>query len=141
MTVEEVAGIVDRLTAIDLQAAVTASDLAVAMSRTANSASISGVSMDRLLGYLATVQAVTQKSAETLGESFKTIFARMGNVKLGNFMSEDGEDLSDVESVLKHFGIALRDSEDEFRNFSDVLDDVYAKWDQFTNIDLSLIHI
>lgn len=135
MTVEEVAGIVDRLTAIDLQAAVTASDLAVAMSRTANSASISGVSMDRLLGYLATVQEVTQKSAETIGESFKTIFARMGNVKLGNFMSEDGEDLSDVESVLKHFGIALRDSEDEFRNFSDVLDDVYAKWDQFTNID------
>ena len=56
MTVEEVAGIVDRLTAIDLQAAVTASDLAVAMSRTANSASISWVSMDRLLGYLATVQ-------------------------------------------------------------------------------------
>ena len=135
MTVEEVAGIVDRLTAIDLQAAVTASDLAVAMSRTANSASISGVSMDRLLGYLATVQEVTQKSAETIGESFKTIFARMGNVKLGNFMSDDGEDLSDVESVLKHFGIALRDSEDEFRNFGDVLDDVYAKWDEFTNID------
>ena len=135
MTVEEVAGIVDRLTAIDLQAAVTASDLAVAMSRTANSASISGVSMDRLLGYLATVQEVTQKSAETIGESFKTIFARMGNVKLGNFMGDDGEDLSDVESVLKHFGIALRDSEDEFRNFGDVLDDVYAKWDEFTNID------
>lgn len=135
LAVEDVSGIVDKLTAIDLEAAVTASDLAVAMSRTANSANISGVSMDRLLGYLATVQEVTQKSAETIGESFKTIFARMGNVKLGNFMADDGEDLSDVETTLKHFGIALRDSEDEFRNFSDVLDDVYTKWDQFTNID------
>lgn len=103
MAVEDVSRIVDKLTAIDLKAAVTASDLAVAMSRTANSANISGVSMDRLLGYLATVEEVTQKSAETIGESFKTIFARMGNIKLGNYLDDDGEDLSDVETVLKSF--------------------------------------
>ncbi len=135
LAVEDVSGIVDKLTAIDLQAAVTASDLAVAMSRTANSANISGVSMDRLLGYLATVQEVTQKSAETIGESFKTIFARMGNVKLGNYLDDDGEDLSNVEAVLKSFGIALRDSSGDFRNFSDVLDEVYEKWDTFAQID------
>lgn len=135
LTVEDVSGIVDKLTAIDLKAAVTASDLAVAMSRTANSANISGVSMDRLLGYLATVEEVTQKSAETIGESFKTIFARMGNIKLGNYMDDDGEDLSDVETVLKNFGIALRDSEGDFRDFSIVLDEVYAKWEQFSGVD------
>lgn len=135
MAVEDVSGIVDKLTAIDLKAAVTASDLAVAMSRTANSANISGVSMDRLLGYLATVEEVTQKSAETIGESFKTIFARMGNIKLGNYMDDDGEDLSDVETVLKNFGIALRDSEGDFRDFSIVLDEVYAKWEQFSGVD------
>lgn len=135
MEVEDVSGIVDKLTAIDLKAAVTASDLAVAMSRTANSANISGVSMDRLLGYLATVEEVTQKSAETIGESFKTIFARMGNIKLGNYMDDDGEDLSDVETVLKSFGIALRDSAGDFRNYSVVLDEVYAKWDQFSGVD------
>lgn len=135
MAVEDVSGIVDKLTAIDLKAAVTASDLAVAMSRTANSANISGVSMDRLLGYLATVEEVTQKSSETVGESFKTIFARMGNIKLGNYLDDDGEDLSDVETVLKSFGIALRDVDGDFRNFAAVLDDVYAKWEQFGAID------
>ena len=135
LAVEDVSGIVDKLTAIDLKAAVTASDLAVAMSRTANSANISGVSMDRLLGYLATVEEVTQKSAETIGESFKTIFARMGNIKLGKYLDDDGEDLSDVETVLKSFGIALRDVDGDFRNFSEVLDDVYAKWEQFGTID------
>lgn len=135
MAVEDVSGIVDKLTAIDLKAAVTASDLAVAMSRTANSANISGVSMDRLLGYLATVEEVTQKSAETIGESFKTIFARMGNIKLGNYLDDDGEDLSDVETVLKSFGIALRGVDGDFRNFAEVLDDVYAKWEQFGAID------
>ena len=135
MAVEDVSRIVDKLTAIDLKAAVTASDLAVAMSRTANSANISGVSMDRLLGYLATVEEVTQKSAETIGESFKTIFARMGNIKLGNYLDDDGEDLSDVETVLKSFGIALRGVDGDFRNFAEVLDDVYAKWKQFGAID------
>lgn len=135
MAVEDVSRIVDKLTAIDLKAAVTASDLAVAMSRTANSANISGVSMDRLLGYLATVEEVTQKSAETIGESFKTIFARMGNIKLGNYLDDDGEDLSDVETVLKSFGIALRGVDGDFRNFAEVLDDVYAKWEQFGAID------
>ena len=135
LAVEDVSGIVDKLTAIDLKAAVTASDLAVAMSRTANSANISGVSMERLLGYLATVQEVTQKSAETIGESFKTIFSRMGNIKLGNYLDDDGEDLSDVETVLNSFGIALRGVDGDFRNFADVLDDVYAKWEQFGTID------
>lgn len=135
MAVEDVSRIVDKLTAIDLKAAVTASDLAVAMSRTANSANISGVSMDRLLGYLATVEEVTQKSAETIGESFKTIFARMGNIKLDNYLDDDGEDLSDVETVLKSFGIALRGVDGDFRNFAEVLDDVYAKWEQFGAID------
>lgn len=135
LAVEDVSGIVDKLTAIDVKAAVTASDLAVAMSRTANSANISGVSMDRLLGYLATVEEVTQKSAETIGESFKTIFARMGNIKLGNYLDDDGENLSDVETVLKNFGISLRGVDGDFRNFADVLDDVYAKWEQFGTMD------
>lgn len=135
LAVDDVAGIVDKLTAIDLKAAVTASDLATAMSRTANSANISGVKMDKLLGYIATVEEVTQKSAETIGNSFQTIFARMGNVKLGKFLSDDGEDLSDVEKILSHFGIALRDNNEQFRDFGEVLDDVAAKWKNFSNVD------
>lgn len=77
LAVKDVSGIVDKLTAIDLRAAVTSSDLAVAMSRTANSANISGVSMDRLFGYLATVEEVTQKSAETIGESYNEAQAQI----------------------------------------------------------------
>ena len=135
LAVSDVSSIVDKLTAIDLQAAVSSSDLAVGMSRTATSANIAGVSMDRLLGYLAVVQETTQKSAETIGESFKTIFARIGNVKLGNYIDENGEDLSDVETVLKHFGIALRDAQGDFRNTADVLDELYQKWNQFSGVD------
>ncbi len=135
MEVKDVASIVDKLSALDSKAAVTASDLAVAMSQTASSANIGGVSMDRLLGYLATVQEVTQRSAETIGQSFKTIFARIGNIKIGNFLSDDGEDLSDVETVLKNYGIALRDTTGDFRNFSVVLDELSGKWKEFGAVD------
>ena len=55
---EEAVRIVDRLTAVDM--AADAGSLAVAMSETANSARIAGIEMDRLIGYLAVVQEVTQ---------------------------------------------------------------------------------
>lgn len=53
----------------------------------------------------------------------------MGRVKSGELLDpESGEILSDVESVLSGYGIALRDSNSEFRNFGDVLDEVAGKW-------------
>ena len=141
LAVDEVSGIVDKLTAIDLKAAVSSADLAVAMSRTANSANIAGVSMDRLLGYLATIQEVTQKSPETVGESIKSMFARINNIKLGKFIDDNGESLNDTEKILKEFGIALRDTEGEFRAVSDVLDELYGKWDSFTSVEKSAIAV
>ena len=135
MEVKDVASIVDKLSALDSKAAVTASDLAVAMSQTASSAKIGGVSMDRLLGYLTAVQEVTQRSPETIGQAFKTIFARMGNIKLGNFLSDDGEDLSDVETILKHYGIALRDLNGDFKAVTTTLDNLFPVWEEFKTID------
>lgn len=59
----------------------------------------------------------------------------MGNIKVGKFVDEDGESLNDVETVLGELGIRLRESNDEFRNFSDVLDEVAQKWDSFTETE------
>ena len=59
----------------------------------------------------------------------------MGNIKVGRFVDDDGESLSDVETVLGELGIRLRESNDEFRNFSDVLDEVAQKWSSFTETE------
>lgn len=140
LTVGDVAGIVDKLTAIDLEAALSASDLAVAMSKTASGANIAGISMDRLLGYIAVVTETTQKSADTVGTSFQSMIARLNNIKIGKFIDDEtGEALNDTEKVLNKFGIALRDTEGEFRSVSDVLDDVYGKWDSLTTVEKSAI--
>ena len=136
--VQNVQGIVDKLCAVDLISATDAAGLAEAMSRTAVTADMAGVSMDRLLGYLATVGETTQKSMSSIGESFKTIFTRMSDIKSDKLelIDEDGtkETLSDVELTLKNVGIDLRETVNEYNNYGDVLDNLASKWDSLSEV-------
>ena len=133
--VEDTIGIVDKFTAVDMVAAVSAGDLATAMAETATGADIAGVSMDKLVGYIATVSEVTQDGAESVGTFYKTLFARMNNVKAEKFVDDEtGESLNDVEKVLGELNISLRDSNGLFRNSGEVLDEVGQKWETFDNV-------
>lgn len=135
--------IIDKLTSVDLVSATSVGGLAEAMSRTAVSAELAGVNMDKLLGYIASVGEVTQKSMSSIGEFYKTLFTRMSNVKLGKTeaLNEDGtiESLSDVETVLSSLDIKLRQSNNEFRNFGDVLDEVAKNWNSYSNVQQAAI--
>ena len=42
---------------------------------------------------------------------------------------------AECENTLKHFGIALKDSADKARSLNDVLEDIHARWDGFTDAD------
>lgn len=140
VAVEDSVRIVDKLTKVDMEAAASAGDIATAMAETATSAKLSGVSMDTLIGYLTTVKEVTQDGSESVGVFFKTLFARMNNVKAGKFIDDEtGESLNDVESVLHKLGIELRGANDEFRNSSDVLSEVAARWDKFNDTERNAI--
>lgn len=133
--VKDSISIVDKFTAVDMEAAASAGDIATAMAETATSADIAGVSMDRLIGYITTVKEVTQDGAESVGTFYKTLFARMNNVKAGKFIDDEtGESLNDVEKVLGELGIKLRDANGLFRESSDVLDEVGERWSQFNNV-------
>lgn len=140
---EDVISVVDKLSATDMAAAVSSGGLAESMSKCANSADVAGVSMDSLIGYIATVSEVTQKSSSVVGESFKTILARMGKIRLNDWIDEDGTDISgqinDVEKVLGKFDIKLRESATEFRDFEDVIYDVGMAWEDFTSVDQNAI--
>lgn len=142
LTVDDTTSIVDKLTAVDMEAAVSAGDLAVAMAETNTGARIAGVDMDRLIGYISTVAEVTQDGAESVGTFYKTLFARMGNIKAGQLVDpETSEDLSNVENVLKGVGIALRENGGEFRNFGEVLDEVHSKWDNYGTVQQRAIAV
>lgn len=134
VTVEDSVSIVDKLTAVDMEAAASAGGIATAMAETSASANLAGVSMDTLIGYIATVKEVTQDADESVGTFFKTMLARMGNIKVGKFVDENGESLNDVEAVLDEVGIKLRSSNDQFRDFSEVLDEVGSKWNGYNEV-------
>lgn len=63
---QDAMSVVDKISAIDLAAATSSQELAIALSRTANSASDAEVSLDKLLGMIGTVSSVTRKSASTI---------------------------------------------------------------------------
>ncbi len=139
MEAKDAMSIVDKVSAVDLAAATSSEELMVALSRTASSAEMAGVSFDKLLGMIGTVSSVTRKSASTIGESFKTIFARLQNVKSGVDVDEEGEALNDVEKVLNKMGIRLRKSQTEWRDMEEVIDEVSKKWEAYTEIEKSQI--
>lgn len=93
--------------------------------------------MDDLIGYIATVSDVTRDSAESIGNSFKTIFSRMQSVKLGSLFDEEGESVSNVESVMAQYGITLRSSVGVFKDTSVVLEELNGKWGTLTNAQKS----
>lgn len=134
MSVDEVGHALDAMTAIDLKAAASSGEIATALKYCASSADVAGVSFDRLSAMIATVKDKTQQSAETVGTFMNTLLSRFRDVKLGQFIDDDGEDLSDVESILGSLDIKLRDSREEFRNFEDIINEVAFSWNNYSSV-------
>lgn len=69
----------------------------------------------------------------------KTLFTRMGNIKLGKMFEDDATNINDVEKALSLVEIKLRDTENSFRPLGDVLDDVAAKWGSMTEVQKNAV--
>lgn len=140
---KDVISIVDKLSAVDLESASNSGELAEAMSKTANVARASGVELDTLIAYLATAKDITQDDASVIGNSFRSIFTRLNNIKIGKFLDEDGNDISgeinDAERVLSKFNISLRDNAKEFRDAQDIIADVANSWGKMSSVDQAAI--
>lgn len=126
--------VVDKLVNVDLIAATSAEELATALQYVASQSSSAGISFDKMIGLIAVGSETTRLSAETIGNTWKSVLARMEQVKAGAKIDEEGEAINNVEKVLNKFGIQLRDSTSEFRNMEDVLDEVGNKWNTFDSV-------
>lgn len=139
--------VVDAMSQADIESASSVEDLAIALQKTANIARNSGVEFETLVGWIAEVKEVTQRSAATIGESFKTILSRLGSVKAGTFLSTDleaeyqdlGSFINDTEKVLSKVGISLRDTNKDFRDAEDVINDVAASWKNYSDLEKNAI--
>ena len=97
VTVDDSIRIIDKFTAVDMAAAASAGDIATAMSETATSARIAGVSMDRLIGYIATVKEVTQDGAESVGKGIAQQYSNV--LQVGNNIGQRPE-VAETEVIL-----------------------------------------
>ena len=118
----------DKFAALAASTATDYEGLATAMSKVAAQASSSGVGMDNLMGMMATAMDVTQEAPENIGTAFKTILARMSEIKDYGKVLEDGVDANRVEKALKLVNVQLFDQNNEMRALDEVLLEVGGQW-------------
>ena len=135
---EELELYVDKLSKVGAITAVNMSELATSMEKVAATANTVGVSYDQLLATIATVGSVTRQSAETIGTAFKTIYARIGDLKIGEeSVDEDGISitLGDISSQLNRIGINVLDVNGDMRDMGTIIEDIGSKWQDMTNAE------
>ena len=143
LEVSETSTVLDELLELDVRYAASAGDIAEALSRTATSAQLAGMSLEETAAAVTTIIDVSQRSASSVGEMWKTITGRFGNVKAGSFIDletgEADESLNDIEKVFNTIGISIRSSSMEFRDLGDVLDDLNNKWASLTTVEKNAV--
>ena len=124
---DELERYVDIMANLGAKTATSLEEIATSMQKVAATSNTVGVSMEQVSSIIATVSSVTRESAESIGTSYKTIFARIGDLKLGK-VDEDGVGLGQVSSQLDAIGIKILDESGNLREMGDIIMDLGTKW-------------
>ena len=124
---DELERYVDIMANLGAKTATSLEEIATSMQKVAATANTVGVSMEQVSSIIATVSSVTRESAESIGTSYKTIFARIGDLKLGK-VDEDGVGLGQVSSQLDAIGVKILDETGNLREMGDIIMDLGTKW-------------
>lgn len=129
---------VDKLAAVAATTAADLEELSTGMSKVAAAANSMGVDMDQLNATIATIESVTRQAPESVGTALKTIYARMGDLKLGK-TDEDGLELGTVSGTLEKVGIHILDVNGELRDMGTVIEEIGEKWNIWTKAEQTAI--
>ncbi len=114
VAIEESTQVIAKWMAVQAAFPVEAKDLANAMKIVGAAARVVGVDIDDLTGYVSAINAVTRKSGTAIGQSLKTMFARLPR--------------KEVIDVFEGINIAVLQNAYTFRDLDDILDDLSVKW-------------
>lgn len=121
----------DAITALGAATASSSKEIADGLQKFAAIADTVGLSYEYATAALATVVAETRQSADVVGTSFKTIFARMQGLSLGETL-EDGVDLNKYSIALQKIGVDVLDANGNLRTMNDILDALGKRWETLT---------
>ena len=117
----------DVLTKLGAETASSSEEISIGLEKFAAIGDTIGLSYDNAAAALATVTATTRQSAEVVGTAFKTIFARIQGLNLGETL-DDGTSLNKYSEALSKVGISIFEQSGEIKKMDDILDEMGAKW-------------
>lgn len=105
-----------------------ADEVGEAMQRVGGSAGALNIEFEKVSSWATVISSKTRESAYTIGNSIKSILARIQSMKENGFDEEDGTQVNQVAQSLASVGVALMDSQGQFRNFGTVMDELGSRW-------------
>lgn len=118
----------DVITKLGANTAASSSEISQGLEKFAAIAETVGLSYEYATASIATVVAETRQSADTVGTAFKTIFARLEGLNLGETL-DDGTTLNKYSKALESVGINIKDSNGQLKDMDTILDELGAKWE------------
>lgn len=117
----------DVMTALGAATASSTDEISEGLNKFAAVAETVGLSYEYATAALATVTATTRESADVVGTAFKTLFARIQGLNLGETL-DDGTTLNKYSSALAKVGIDIKDTNGNMKDMNIILDEMGAKW-------------
>ena len=140
---DQIQGNIQRVTDVFIylgdHAGTSAEEVGTAMQKAAASAGQFGMSFEWLGAYIATVSETTRQAAEVVGTSFNAIIARLHTIRTTGYNQEDETKINDVAKALGTLDIALLDNQGNWRDMTDIFNDVASKWDSLDGKQKSYI--
>ena len=124
---EDLERFADVMVRLGADTASSSDEIAQGLEKFAAIGDMVGLSFNNAAAALATVTATTRQSADVVGTAFKTIFARIQGLKLGETL-EDGTDLNKYSEALATVGISIKEQNGELKDMDNILAEMGAKW-------------
>ena len=137
LEMSEAQSVTDTYSALAAKFAVSSSEIANAMEKTASSAASVGMSLESTSAFISVMEQTTRESAQNIGSALKSIISRYGEMKASpeKLLNVEGEEVAfnKVDTALASIGISIKDASGQFRDFDDVIMELAAKWDSLDN--------
>ena len=117
----------DVLTKLGAATASSTDEITQGLEKFAAIADTVGLSYEYAAASLATVVAETRQAPEVVGTAFKTLFARLEGLSLGDTL-EDGTDLNKYSEALAKVGVQIKNQNGELKDADAILDETAEKW-------------
>ena len=122
----------DVITALGAATASSSGEIAQGLEKFSAIAGQVGLSYEYATSALATVTATTRESADVVGTAFKTLFARIQGLSLGETL-DDGTNLNKYSEALQKVGINIFEQNGELKAMDKILDEMGSKWETLSN--------